>query len=427
MMDMYSRYVEAVPINAASSEEVARGLFHGWISRHGCPETILSDQGSNFTSKMMNRLLGILGIDKLTTSAYHPQTNGRLERFHRSFSPMLMSLLKDEKRRNNWDEYIQHVIFVINTTQADSHEQTPFEVARGFVPTLPSDVLWGTANAALNFSADFHINLPLTMRVARQSVIEFQKRYDEDRFKRAFRDRHAVHLKVGDFVMLHRPPITAHDDSGKRMEGIPTKFLLRWSGPHPILHNPFPNVYTIGLEGNDKDGWSKTTTVNVARLLSYIPFKHSSAPSILRASVEARKRVAAAAAVPSRQSVAMFFVEQERIFLSSIGWNALARVSPSSYLSIEQKKSEEKRLRYFNKHIRVLRQRFGFDSTDDSTKEPVYLTCAEAQARITDLTAYVSHIMEFNNFYDTALVLRDFSETKIYAPTLSINSSVMHE
>ena len=145
-------------------------------------------------------------------------------------------------------------------------------------------MLWGTANAALNFSADFHINLPLTMRVARQSVIEFQKRYDEDRFKRAFRDRHALHLKVGDLVMLHRPPITAHDDSGKRMEGIPTKFLLRWSGPHPILHNPFPNVYTIGLEGNDKDGWSKTTTVNVARLLSYIPFKHSSAPSILRAS-----------------------------------------------------------------------------------------------------------------------------------------------
>jgi len=39
----------------------------------------------------MNRLLGILGIDKLTTSAYHPQTNGRLERFYRSFSPMLMS------------------------------------------------------------------------------------------------------------------------------------------------------------------------------------------------------------------------------------------------------------------------------------------------------------------------------------------------
>ncbi len=74
---------------------------------------------------------------------------------------------------------------------------------RGFVPTLPSDVLWATANAALNFSADFHINIPLTMRVARQSVIEFQKRYDEDRFKREFRNRHAVHLKVGDFVMLH--------------------------------------------------------------------------------------------------------------------------------------------------------------------------------------------------------------------------------
>jgi hypothetical protein len=71
-------------------------------------------------------------------------------------------------------------------------------VARGFVPTLTSDVLWGTASAALNFFANFHINLPLTMRVARQSVIELQKRYDEDCFKRAFRNRHAVHLKVGE-------------------------------------------------------------------------------------------------------------------------------------------------------------------------------------------------------------------------------------
>jgi hypothetical protein len=79
---------------------------------------------------------------------------------------------------------------VINTTPADSHELTPFEVARGFVPTLTSDVLWGTANAALKFSANFHIDLPLTMRVARQSVLEFQKRYDEDRFKRDFRNRH---------------------------------------------------------------------------------------------------------------------------------------------------------------------------------------------------------------------------------------------
>ncbi len=78
---------------------------------------------------------------------------------------MLMSLLKDEKRRNNWDEYIQPVIFAINTTQADSHELPRFEVARGFVPALPSDVLLGTA--------DFRINLPLTMRVARQTVIEF--------------------------------------------------------------------------------------------------------------------------------------------------------------------------------------------------------------------------------------------------------------
>jgi hypothetical protein len=51
--------------------------------------------------------------------------------------------------------------------------------------------------------------------------------------------------------------------------------------------------------------------------------------------------------------VAVILVEKERVFfLSSTGWNAPATVSPYSDLLIEQKKSEEKRLRYFNKHIR---------------------------------------------------------------------------
>jgi len=341
---------------------------------------------------MMRRLYGILGIDKLTSAAYHPQTNGRLERFHRSFSPMLMSLLKDEKRHKYWDQYVQHVVFVINTTQAEAHERTPFEVARGFVPKLPSDVLWGTANAALNFSADFHVNLPMTMRITRQEVIEFQKRYDEDRFKREFRNRHPVEFKLGDLVMLHRPPITLHDDEGRKMEGVPTKFLLRWSGPHIILAKPYPNVYVIGLEKDADDlNWSKQTTVNVARLLRYIPFTHSAAPAVLRASVEARK--ANANAQPkSRTIVAEMLQEQEQVFLSSTGWDALAGFKPSSDVSIEQKKSEVKRLKFLNEHIKQLRNRFTFNSASDSfIREPHYTTCAEAESRIADLTAYVTH------------------------------------
>ena len=141
------------------------------------------------------------------------------------------------KNDTNTGINISNVEFVINTTQAEAHERTPFEVARGFVPKLPSDVLWGTANAALNFSADFHVNLPMTMRITRQEVMEFQRRYDEDRFKREFRKHHPVILKVGDLVMLHRPSINVQDDDGKKMEGIPTKFLLRWDHTRllPIL------------------------------------------------------------------------------------------------------------------------------------------------------------------------------------------------
>ena len=202
--------------------------------------------------------------------------------------------------------------------------------------------------------------------------------------------------------------------------------MLRWSGPHEIIANPHPNVYTIGLE-KDALGldWSKQTTVNVARLLSYTPFKHSAAPAVLRASVEARKTIAKAQLQSRKQAATEIVVEQEELFLSSTGWNALGDFKPSSDLSIEQKQSEVKRLKFLNEHIKQLRNRFVFDSADDSFKEPHYSTCAEAEARIADLTSYVTHIMEYNNFYDTVLVIRDYPETKIYTPALNIHSNAL--
>ena len=73
MMDMYSRYVEAVPIKKQTANEVAQALFHGWLSRHGISHAILSDRGLHFINNMMSSLLGLLGIEKLNTSAYHPR------------------------------------------------------------------------------------------------------------------------------------------------------------------------------------------------------------------------------------------------------------------------------------------------------------------------------------------------------------------
>ena len=53
--------------------------------------------------------------------------------------------------------------------------------------------------------------------------------------------------------------------------------------------------------------------------------------------------------------------------------------------------------------------------------EPEYKSLKEAELRIADLTNYATHVMEYNNFYDTLLVIRDYHETKIFGDRNLLN------
>ncbi len=78
-MDTYSRYPTAVPIKAATAKEVAVDcLMDGWMALFGIMEVLLSDRGSHFINGVISDLLKLLGISKLSTSSYHPQTNGKI-------------------------------------------------------------------------------------------------------------------------------------------------------------------------------------------------------------------------------------------------------------------------------------------------------------------------------------------------------------
>ena len=80
-MDFATRYPEAIPLRKIDAATVAEALCQ-IFTRLGLPQEILSDQGSNFMSHLMKQVTEILGIDRIRTSPYHPQTNGMLERFH---------------------------------------------------------------------------------------------------------------------------------------------------------------------------------------------------------------------------------------------------------------------------------------------------------------------------------------------------------
>jgi len=63
---------------------VSRALLSAWIARFGCPQTITTDQGSQFESQFFHSLAKMYGIHLSRTTPHHPAANGLVERLHRT-------------------------------------------------------------------------------------------------------------------------------------------------------------------------------------------------------------------------------------------------------------------------------------------------------------------------------------------------------
>ena len=110
MIDRWTGWPEAIPIldgKHADAKVCARILVDSWISRFGVPQILTSDCGKQFTSKIWKEVMEILGIKHILTSTYHPQSNGKVKRMHRTLKNSLRSRLDGKA------DWIKHLPFVL--------------------------------------------------------------------------------------------------------------------------------------------------------------------------------------------------------------------------------------------------------------------------------------------------------------------------
>lgn len=89
MIDRFSRWIQAVPLENIEAETIALAFTSGWISAFGCPSRITSDRGTQFESRLFSSLLKAHGIARHRISAYNPKANGMIERVHRQLKAAL--------------------------------------------------------------------------------------------------------------------------------------------------------------------------------------------------------------------------------------------------------------------------------------------------------------------------------------------------
>ena len=96
------------------------------LSFVGLPRLVQSDQGSNFMSGIFQQVMHELGIKQYRSSAYHPESQGALERFHQTLKNMIRSYCFDRER--DWDEGIHLLLFEVRESVQESLRFSPFEL-----------------------------------------------------------------------------------------------------------------------------------------------------------------------------------------------------------------------------------------------------------------------------------------------------------
>ena len=130
---MATRFPEAVPMKKIDSATTAEALLNVFAI-YSTPHQLVHDNGGNFTSQFMKKVMKSLHISQITVSPYHPEANGMIERLNGTIKK---ALKKAGARDRNWDKWLPFVLHAVRITKHTSTGHSPFELLFGRQPQTP--------------------------------------------------------------------------------------------------------------------------------------------------------------------------------------------------------------------------------------------------------------------------------------------------
>ena len=232
IIDRFSRWPEAVPLNDTSSANCAQLLVFHWISRFGVPLHMSSDRGPQFTSHLWKSVSDLFGIRLHHTTSYHPQANGLVERFHRH----LKSALRARLSTPNWVKELPWVLLGIRTAPKEDLKCSSAEMVYGAPLTVPGDFI-PEPSKALDVETDHHLR---QLRETTRSLLPTPTSQHG-----SIRTSVPPDLQLAKFVFIRR-------------DGHRTPFQRPYEGPFKVIE-PGRKTFEVEVGG-------RTTTVSTDRL-----------------------------------------------------------------------------------------------------------------------------------------------------------------
>ena len=202
VVDHFTRYVQAFVTKNHMARTTPRVLYNNYFSVFGFPQCLMSDQGTEFCRKVIVAMCSLLGMEKIHTTPYHPQTNGSAERVHQTLQRMIEKL--DPEKRRKWPAHIGSIIIAYNSTRSLVTGYSLYYLMFGRRPRLPIDLLFPMRQTQMltrtidEYVASLYDRLRESLAIAQDCAIkeaQRQKRLNN-------RKVGAVELRPGDHVLV---------------------------------------------------------------------------------------------------------------------------------------------------------------------------------------------------------------------------------
>jgi transposase InsO family protein len=264
--DDFTGWVEGQPLRKISAEKTARFLHEFVILRHGCPANIVFDNGAENRGEV-GTFLAQLGIKKIRISAYHPQSNGLVERGH---APIINALSKyAEGDKGGWYKFLPLVLWADRVSIRRSTGFAPFRLLYGHDCVLPIElsvaswavVDWNRVKTReeLLMARMTQMDRQVLERETATERLRLSRLANKERFDNSKRMRPGKQqLRLRDLVLLYDSSIDKTHD--RKMDDV-------WVGPYRIQSiEPNGSYRLMELDGIERNG-----TVAGNRLKRFFP------------------------------------------------------------------------------------------------------------------------------------------------------------
>ncbi|GBM89956.1 Transposon Tf2-6 polyprotein [Araneus ventricosus] len=235
--DISTIWVELFVLKEATSVNCAKTLVEEVFLRYGLPRRLISDNGPQFISAVMQQTCNFLGIKQDLIPVYHPQDNPS-ERKNRDLKPRLAILVKDE--HGTWEEKLPMIRFALNTAKCETTNHTAAFLQFGRELRTTDDVTHDL-RALIdndNFVDEITPYLKRFSRLTAEIKDHFEQKQDERKMYYDRRRRQAFY-KPGDQVWVTLHPISKSQNKKSR------KFMPKREGPYLVITNRSPTTYDI--------------------------------------------------------------------------------------------------------------------------------------------------------------------------------------